>query len=204
MLAHSPVTTGKFVHIGFGFGAAKVMWPAPGLKLNQNSRSNALHTAASHSTRPFTANGSSFADTCPLCAHCSPNLPPRDTPGHCLGSCCHPQLKSSYIARHNRSLCLIQKTLSACSPTAWFTIMDASSSTRLPPGVASTRLPTWLLPYLPPSSLDKLRPDMLIFRGLSLTRFSSISRGESPPSFPTMILPPSPTSRPPASCTLLS
>ena len=53
--------------------------------------------------------------------------------------------------------------------------MDASSSTRLPPGVASTRLPTWLLPSLPPSSLDKLRPDMLIFHGLSLSRFSSIS-----------------------------
>ena len=155
------------------------MWQSctwPQIKSTLLIRSNTLHTAASHSTRPYTtANGSSFADTCPLCAHCSPNLPPRDTPGHCLGSCCHPQLKSSYIARHNRSLCLIQKTLSACSPTAWYTIMDASSSTRLPPGVASTRLPTWLLPSLPTSSLDKLRPDMLIFHGLSLARFSSLS-----------------------------
>ena len=54
-------------------------------------------------------------------------------------------------------------------------VMDACASTRLPPGVASTRLPAWLLPHVPPDVLKRLRPDMLIIHGLDLPTFHSLS-----------------------------
>ena len=91
------------------------------------------------------------------------------TEGDWLGSCSHPVLKSAYIARHNKALCLIQKTLSTTAPAAWYTILDASAADRLPPGVSGNRLPSWLLPSLPSSTLSLLRPDMLVIQGLSLS-----------------------------------
>ena len=146
------------------------------IKTTLQLRSHTLYTASSHTSRPYTtAFGSSFADTCPLCPIHTPAPPPRDTIGHWLGSCSHPRLKSAYIARHNRALCLIQSTLSRSSTTAWYTIMDATSSTNLPPGVASTRLPTWLLPNVPPDVLRLLRPDLLVIHGLSLAKYHSLS-----------------------------
>ena len=139
-------------------------------------RSKTLYTASSHTSRPYTtAYGSSFANTCPICPHYSSSPAPRDTIGHWLGSCTHPHLKSSYIARHNRAVCLIQSTLTRFSPSSWYTVMDASSSTKLPPGVASTRLPAWLLPHVPHNVLKLLRPDILIVQGLDVTSFHTLS-----------------------------
>ena len=133
-------------------------------------RSHTLYTASSHTSYPYTtALGPSSADTCPICPFYSSSPPPRDTPGHWLGSCSHPVLKSAYIARHNKALCLIQKTISTTAPAAWYTILDASAADRLPPGVSGNRLPSWLLPSLPSSTLSLLRPDMLVIQGLSLS-----------------------------------
>ena len=53
--------------------------------------------------------------------------------------------------------------------------MDACPSTKLPPGVASTRLPAWLLPNVPPDVLKRLRPDMLIIHGLDMPTFHACS-----------------------------
>ena len=94
---------------------------------------------------------------------------------HWLGSCSQPHLTSAYISRHNRALCLLQHTLSTSSPTAWYTIMDATSSSRLPPSVSATRIPSWLLPSVPPATLSKLRPDILILKGLSITTYFTLS-----------------------------
>ena len=139
-------------------------------------RGHTLYTASSHSTIPYTtAAGSSYADTCPICPYYSSSPPPRDTPGHWLGQCSHPILKSAYIARHNRALCRIQDTISTSAPQAWLTIMDASPSSKLPPGVTATRLPSWLLPSLPPPDLARLRPDLLIFHGLSITDYTRLA-----------------------------
>ena len=139
-------------------------------------RSHTLYTASSHTTRPYkTALGPSFADTCPICPFYSSSPPPRDTPGHWLGSCSHPILKAAYIARHNKALCLIQKAISTTSPAAWYTVLDASAADSLPPGVSCNRLPSWLLPSLPPSTLACLRPDLLIIKGLSLSSSRDLS-----------------------------
>ena len=67
------------------------------------------------------------------------------------------------------ALCLIQKTITTTSPAAWYTVLDASAADRLPPGVSGNRLPSWLLPSLPSSTLSLLRPDMLVIQGLSLS-----------------------------------
>jgi hypothetical protein len=48
-----------------------------------------------------------------------------------------------------------------------FTIMDATSEQSLPHGVASTRIPAWVLPHTPPEIRNRMRPDLLIFQGLS-------------------------------------
>ena len=47
--------------------------------------------------------------------------------------------------------------------------MDATSSDALPHGVAATRIPQWVLPSVPPDTLRRLRPDLLIFQGLAST-----------------------------------
>ena len=53
--------------------------------------------------------------------------------------------------------------------------MDATSSSRLPPSVSATRIPSWLLPSVPPATLSKLRPDILILKGLSITTYFTLS-----------------------------
>ena len=45
--------------------------------------------------------------------------------------------------------------------------MDATSAQALPHGVASTRIPAWALPHTPADIRARLRPDLLIFQGLS-------------------------------------
>ena len=55
-----------------------------------------------------------------------------------------------------------------------YTILDATSRRSLPQGVASTRIPPWILPDVDPDTLARLRPDILIVHGLSYTRFASL------------------------------
>ena len=47
--------------------------------------------------------------------------------------------------------------------------MDATGADALPHGVASTRIPAWVLPNVPLETRRLLRPDLLIFQGLSST-----------------------------------
>ena len=66
----------------------------------------------------------------------------------------------------------MQRRINLGSLSGNFTIMDATSASCLPPGVSSTRLPTWLFP----SNFDEhtrlcLRPDILIIEGLPLATF---------------------------------
>ena len=134
------------------------------------------------------ATGPWLHNTCPLCAATHPySTPPIDSLGHWLGDCSHPLISPAYTARHNRALCSIQATVSKCSPTPWFTIMDATPSDSLPFGVHSTRLPAWLFathtPFphslVPPDGIEHLRPllrpDMLILHGLSLSDWARYS-----------------------------
>ena len=162
------------LHNNLMWSSSSCTWPK--IKTILQIRSNTLYTASSHTSRPYTtAFGSSFANTCPLCPHYSSSPAPRDTIGHWLGGCTHPHLKSSYIHRHNRAVRLIQSTLSRFSPSSWYTIMDACPSATLPHGVSGTRLPAWLLPHVTPDVLLRLRPDMLIIKGLDLSTFDSLS-----------------------------
>jgi hypothetical protein len=76
-------------------------------------------------------------------------------------------MKPLYILRHNRAVLRIQRAMVHGSMGGSFTIMDASAATRLPVGVAGTRIPQWMLPDVAPLLLSKLRPDLLVVHGLS-------------------------------------
>ena len=57
-------------------------------------------------------------------------------------------------------------------PTSWFTIMDATSATSLPPGISATRLPSWLPPPRSPrfaliSSSYRACPSVTTYQRLS-------------------------------------
>ena len=48
----------------------------------------------------------------------------------------------------------------------YYTIMDACALADLPPEVQTKRIPEWLLPAVPPDTLKRMRPDLLIIEGL--------------------------------------
>ena len=77
------------------------------------------------------------------------------------------------IARHNKALVLLQKCIYQGSLGGCFTIMDATSRSRLPVGVSGTRLPRWLLPasataapHDTAADLLPFRPDIMLIAGL--------------------------------------
>ena len=117
-------------------------------------RTNTLWTAArAHKfKKPYlTALGAHGFPTCPICSplsnlSTSNPISPRDTPGHILGACSHPDMQKLYISRHNKAVRHIQHHLHIGPLAGHFTIMDASSDASKPPGVYSTRLPPWLFP----------------------------------------------------------
>ena len=141
------------------------------------TRTNTLWTAsmAKVINKPYkTKAGTITTGHCPICSF------PNDSPGHILGGCTHPQLKSYYIARHLK----IQKCTSTGPLGSSFQIMDATSETRLPLGVHGTRLPSWMVPLTPPSfaadfDYTKLRPDLLIIEGLSYNGFLLLESSSS-------------------------
>jgi len=138
------------------------------------SRTNTIWTSslAKSMKRPYkTRAGTITTGHCPLCS-C-----PSDTPGHILGGCSHPQLKSYYIARHNKAVLLLQRAISTGPLGSCFQIMDATTEDNLPHGVYSSRIPTWMIPNLPPHfspdfDRTKLRPDLLVIEGLAYTDFT--------------------------------
>lgn len=132
-------------------------------------RYGTIWTAARAKTinRPYsTAAGNNRTDRCHLCHKLGHSE--RDTQGHLLCACKHPALAALYIKRHNVALQKIQRTVSIHSHLgSYFTIMDATSAHALPHGVASTRIPAWVLPNTPADIRARMRPDLLIFQGLS-------------------------------------
>ena len=141
------------------------------LKIRSGSYWTASRAATIH--KPYRiATGSHTTPNCPLCSHLHASSPPLDTAGHILGAC--PLLSAPIISRHNRAVCLLYRHISLGSFGGHFTILDATSRRSLPPGVMSTRIPSWILPDVDLSTLARLRPDILIIHGLSHSLFASL------------------------------
>ena len=103
--------------------------------------------------------------------------PPRDTPGHILGSCQHPRIAKCIIARHNQAVCLLQRCIhNTLGPlSGHYTIMDATSSSALPHGVFATRVPKWMFaPDFDDTTRLLLRPDILIIEGLPSDKYLAL------------------------------
>lgn len=109
----------------------------------------------------ITASSRNVDGLCPVCRSAP------DTPGHILGAC--PALTAYHISRHNKAVCFIQDAVKNGSMGGCFTIMDATSLTDLPDDVADTRIPSWMLPGLDPTIRARLRPDLLLVQGLSVS-----------------------------------
>ncbi|GAX77233.1 hypothetical protein CEUSTIGMA_g4679.t1 [Chlamydomonas eustigma] len=88
-------------------------------------------------------------------------------------------MKALNILRHNQAVCRLQSTLRNGLLGDSIMIMDATSTSQLPPGVISTRLPTWLTPRTPPRlppTFDppKLHPDILLIEGFSHSHYNHL------------------------------
>jgi hypothetical protein len=132
-------------------------------------RYNLLWTAAlaaKYNRRYVTKAGTCTDGCCPICPVAPPAPRPRDTVGHILGSCTHPEMHRCYVDRHNKSLSLIHAKISQGTKGGCFMIMDATSRADLPAGVSDIRMPQWMLPNVPPHLLSTYRPDLLLIDGL--------------------------------------
>ena len=70
------------------------------------------------------------------------------------------------ISRHNKAVVLIQEAIASGSSSGCDTIMNAIARDNLPPGVADTHVPQWLLPLVPAETRSLLRPDLLLTKGM--------------------------------------
>ena len=146
------------------------LWPV--IKKILQIRAGTFWTAGrAHTTKkPYRiATGVHPTPFCPLCSHLSPALPPYDSSGHILGACKHPSISNCIVSRHNKAVCILQRSVALGSLSKYYTIMDATKRTALPFGVADTRLPSWMLPTLSDDVRTRLRPDLLIVEGLPLS-----------------------------------
>lgn len=94
----------------------------------------------------------------------------KDSGGHTLLRCEHPEIRARIRARHNISVKMILRSLQRASAGGGiFTIMDACSEDEVSEyGVEATRLPRWFLSSerVDDMLLRKLRPDILRIVGL--------------------------------------
>ena len=158
------------------------MWTSPScpfgaIRTALKLRTNTTWTAAKahQCSLPYhTAAGPWTSPTCPICQR-TPSVPPAmDTQGHLFGSCLHPRMQGAYIARHNKAVLLIHRSIQAGPLGGCLAFVDASSSDRLPHGVLATRLPQWMLPSVDPALLTRLRPDILLIEGLTYPTYKSL------------------------------
>lgn len=108
--------------------------------------------------------GRAKSDLCPTCKS------EPDSVGHLLGGCKEKSCKAITIERHNVGVRICHRAITRSSTFGGcYCVMDACSSTSLPPGVDSTRLPAWILPAGHPylQEVTTLRPDILIIEGLA-------------------------------------
>jgi hypothetical protein len=97
---------------------------------------------------------------CPLCGN-------PDSNGHILGGCRHSQMQAMYVARHDKAVRSIHKTLLRNAGGAAYTVMDACREEELQEYSADAkRLPEWLLPGVPEEERRRMRPDILRVIGL--------------------------------------
>ena len=80
------------------------------------------------------------------------------------GGCDKPDMKTLTISRHNSAVQLLYKAIQASELGGCYTVMDAG---HLPGELMHTRLPGWLLPDTEEDTRNKLRPDLLIVKGLT-------------------------------------
>lgn len=99
-----------------------------------------------------------------------------DGPSHIFGACEHPDIKAHVISRHNQAVLILHKALRAGKHGGSYCIVDATAKDCLPEGVASNRLPAWLLPNMNPSLLAKKRPDILLIKGLPAREAEAMSQ----------------------------
>jgi ribonuclease HI len=97
---------------------------------------------------------------CPLC-------PLTDGTAHILGECTHPQMVAHRISRHNQAVLILMKALQKGILGGFVTIMDATAKASLPESCMDTRVPAWVLPKVPETDRLKLRPDLMVFEGLT-------------------------------------
>jgi hypothetical protein len=112
--------------------------------------------------------GSSTDGLCPIC-HTA-----RDTASHWLAACPELTFKACYIARHNQVVRMVQTAVMYGQMGSAFTVMDATAADMLPPGVAATRIPAWMLPHVPAAERDIMRPDLMFVQGLTLEEAASL------------------------------
>jgi len=113
---------------------------------------------------------------CPLCHQ-------PDSSGHIMGHCAHPAMRALYIRRHDDAVKTIQRYVAKGALGGYYTIMDAGKATELPDNVSGKRLPRWLVGRDTPDS-DKMRPDLLIVKGLPAHHGTDVARGGSSQAVP--------------------
>jgi len=160
---------------------SNIMWQSCPYKLVKNIlqiRYQLLWTGskALQISRPYkTTAGVSVDGLCHICPPSHTHARAPDTAGHILGSCRHPELKACYITRHNKALVRIHSAFLQGSKASSMMILDATSRKKLPEGIYHNRIPQWMLPSVPPTILDALRPDILLLDGFPLTEAPPLS-----------------------------
>jgi hypothetical protein len=108
--------------------------------------------------------------TCPLCTQ-------LDSTSHILWGCMHPDMKASYILRHDDAVKAICGGIRHGAYGGCFCLMDAGKSADLPSEVSGKRLPSWMLPQLTDEERNSMRPDILLVP--SLTHVETV-QGKTP------------------------
>jgi hypothetical protein len=130
--------------------------------------------------------GLSRAPFCRVCSRgCVPGprtAGPWETAPHILGAC--RPFQAHYTARHNAAVLRIFDAIRLGPRGGMFAIVDggrvpapAGAGHRFashPFGSFGSRIPTWLLPDVPPNTLKRMRPDILIVDGLTLPQAQEI------------------------------
>jgi hypothetical protein len=84
-----------------------------------------------------------------------------------LAGCQDKHIKAFYINRHNRAVCIIQKTVSKEANGNNYMIMDAGKQDELPDAVRMQRMPDTLRPpHINKEEWRKLRPDLVMITGM--------------------------------------
>ncbi len=95
---------------------------------------------------------------CPLCGA-------PDSGTHVLGACTHRRLKGLYIERHNEAVAIAGKAIMEGEKGGCLTVLmaDAGWHGKVTGLSDVPRIPRQVLPDVPEATLQRLRPDILLF-----------------------------------------